>query len=89
MRTLVTDFDTAMPEVLSMHDAHARILNYRQTEKMENSKYIKNLLVLIKVHEQYCGPYRVHKVEEKKIERRLSAEVDAFGEPLDDNTIQI
>jgi sulfur relay (sulfurtransferase) DsrF/TusC family protein len=65
VRALVTDFDTTMPEVLSVSEALTKILNNQQPERMDNSDYVKTLLALIKVYEQYCEPYGVHHMEEK------------------------
>lgn len=84
VRALVTDFDTTMPEILAVSEALEKILNYRQGEKMENSEYVKNLMALVKVYEQYCGPYGVHQCEEKRIDERIAAELDEDGNPLDE-----
>lgn len=83
VRALVTDFDSAMPEILSVSEALEKILCYRQSEKMENSDYVRNLLALVKVYEQYCGPYGVHSREEKRIDEYLNSVRDENGAALD------
>jgi hypothetical protein len=88
VRMMVTDFNTMTPEFLSVTEALAKILNYQQTDKMENSEYVKNLLALIKVYEQYCGPYGLHHMEDKHIDRKIASEVDAFGVPLSEDAKQ-
>lgn len=84
IRVLVTDFDNSMPEILSVSDALEKIVSYRQTENMENADYVKNLMALIKVYEQYCGPYGVHYMEIKRIEEHVSTAVDGNGNLFDD-----
>jgi len=83
VRALVTDFDSAMPEILSVSEALEKIINFRQSEKLENAEYVKSLLALVKVYEQYCGPYGVHLKEEKRIDDHLATAVDEDGDPLD------
>jgi Zinc knuckle. len=51
---------------------------------MDNADYVKNLMALIKVYEQYCGPYGVHLVEVKRIEDKLATAVDEAGDALSD-----
>jgi hypothetical protein len=85
VRALVTDFDSTMPEVLSKGEALERILTYQQTENMENADYVKNLTVLIKVYEQYCGAYGVHMSEINKIDSQIQEAVDDAGNPFSTN----
>jgi AAA ATPase containing von Willebrand factor type A (vWA) domain len=84
VRALVTDFDSNKPEIQSVRRALERILTYRQGERVDNADYVKNLMALIKVYEQYCGPYGVHLVEIKRIEDKLETAVDEAGDPLSD-----
>ena len=85
VRALGTEFDGAMLEILSIGDALERILTYRQSESMENADYVKNLTVLIKVYEQYCGAYGVHMTELAKINNQICEAVDEGGNPLKAN----
>lgn len=82
IRDLITNFDDAMPKVLSTCDALERIMTFRQNEKLENADYVKNLLALIKVFEQYCGPYGVYPKQLTEIERQAQSAVDENGDPL-------
>eukprot|EP00557_Chaetoceros_sp_GSL56_P009876 CAMPEP_0176482364 /NCGR_PEP_ID=MMETSP0200_2-20121128/3334_1 /TAXON_ID=947934 /ORGANISM="Chaetoceros sp., Strain GSL56" /LENGTH=389 /DNA_ID=CAMNT_0017878671 /DNA_START=187 /DNA_END=1356 /DNA_ORIENTATION=+ len=85
VRSLVTDFDSAMPEILSVSEALERIITYRQPEKMDNAEYVRVLLSLIKVYGQYCGAYGVHLKAEKCINDDIAALVDEDGDPLTDD----
>jgi AAA ATPase containing von Willebrand factor type A (vWA) domain len=82
IRELVTSFDSAMPETLSISKALENILTYQQTPRMENAVYVKNLLALIKVYEQYCGPYGVHHTATTKIDEEVTVAVNNQGNPL-------
>mmetsp|Transcript_13917 Transcript_13917/g.26209 ORF Transcript_13917/g.26209 Transcript_13917/m.26209 type:complete len:364 (-) Transcript_13917:260-1351(-) len=84
-RALVTEFDSTTPEFLSVADAFEKIITYRQLESMDNADYVKNLMTLIKVYEQYCGPYGVHYMEIKKINDEVRAAVDDMGNPFSDD----
>jgi hypothetical protein len=70
VRALVTNFDSNKPEIQSVRRTLERILTYRQGERVDNADYVKNLMALIKVYEQYCGPYGIHLVEIRRIERQ-------------------
>jgi hypothetical protein len=85
VRALVTDFDSAIPEILSIGEALEKILTYRQTETMENADYVKNLAVLIRVNEQYCGAYSVHMGELKRIDTQIQDAVNEAGNPFSAN----
>lgn len=85
VRALVTNFDSAMPEILSVSEALERIITYRQHEKMDNAEYVRVLLSLIKVYEQYCGAYGVHLKAEKSIDDDLAVLVDEDGDPIPDD----
>ena len=85
VRALVTDFDSAIPEILSIGEALEKILTYRQTETMENADYVKNLTVLIRVYEQYCGAYGVHMGELKRIDTQIQDAVNEAGNPFSAN----
>jgi Zinc knuckle. len=82
IRELVTSFDSAMPETLSISKALESILTYQQTPRMENAVYVKNLLALIKVYEQYCGPYGVHHTATTAIDEEVAVAVNDQGGPL-------
>jgi hypothetical protein len=58
VREIVSSFDHTVPKPLSKLEslAKTKILNFEQGEKMENADYVKGLIALIKVHEQYDGP---------------------------------
>mmetsp|Transcript_14525 Transcript_14525/g.27333 ORF Transcript_14525/g.27333 Transcript_14525/m.27333 type:complete len:382 (-) Transcript_14525:219-1364(-) len=85
IRALVTEFDNAAPEFLSVSEALEKIVTFRQHENMDNADYVKDLLALIKVYEQYCGPYGVHVVEFKRIITQVAEAVDEQGNPFDDD----
>lgn len=84
VRALVTNFDSNKPEVQSVRRTLERILTYRQGDRVDNAEYVKNLMSLIKVYEQYCGPYGVHIVEINRIETVLSQARDEAGDALTD-----
>jgi hypothetical protein len=63
-----------MPETLSVSKALESILIYQQTPK--------NLLALIKVYEQFCGPYGVHHTATTKIDEEVALAVNDQGGPL-------
>lgn len=85
VRTLVTDFDHAVPPVFSTAEALSKILNYQQPEKMENADYLKCLLALVKVFEQHCGVYGVYSKELKEIANKVASAIDDNGQPLTDD----
>jgi len=89
IRELVTEFDSATPEILSVGDALEKIVSYRQTETMDNADYVKNLLALIKVYEQYCGPYGFHIMELKRINEQIAEAVDRDGNPYNDEVQEV
>lgn len=82
VRALVTSFDSNKPEIQSVRRTLERILTFRQTERMDNADYVRSLMSLIKVYEQYCGPYGVHLVEVNRIDEDLATAVDEAGDPL-------
>jgi len=79
VRSLVTDFDNAAPKVLSTLETMSKILTYQQTERMENADYVKSLLALVKVYEQYCGAFGVSIKQAKEINGRVEAATDEKG----------
>eukprot|EP00557_Chaetoceros_sp_GSL56_P003666 CAMPEP_0176493026 /NCGR_PEP_ID=MMETSP0200_2-20121128/9337_1 /TAXON_ID=947934 /ORGANISM="Chaetoceros sp., Strain GSL56" /LENGTH=381 /DNA_ID=CAMNT_0017890677 /DNA_START=1878 /DNA_END=3023 /DNA_ORIENTATION=- len=85
IRALVTDFDNTAPEFLSVSEALEKIVTFRQHENMDNADYVKDLMALIKVYEQYCGPYGVHVIEFKRIISQVAEAVDEQGNPFDDD----
>ena len=84
IRTLITEFDHSVPPVMSAADAMSKILNYEQTDKMENADYLKGLLALVKVFEQHCGVYGVYSKELIEIYSETEAARDENGAPFSD-----
>mmetsp|Transcript_14501 Transcript_14501/g.27283 ORF Transcript_14501/g.27283 Transcript_14501/m.27283 type:complete len:394 (+) Transcript_14501:52-1233(+) len=82
IRALVTEFDNTAPEFLSVSEALEKIVTFRQHENMDNADYVKDLMALIKVYEQYCGPYGVHIIEFKRIITQVAEAVDEQGNPF-------
>lgn len=82
VREQVTNFDSSMPRVLSTRDSMERILTYRQGEKMDNAEYVKNLVALIKVFEQYSGTYGLYPKDLMEIDRQVEAATNENGGAL-------
>jgi hypothetical protein len=82
VREQVTNFDSSMPRVLSTRDSMERILTYRQGEKMDNAEYVKNLVALIKVFEQYSGTYGLYPKDLVEIDRQVEAATNENGGAL-------
>lgn len=89
IRELVTDFNCHCPQVVSEAEALDKITSFRQSEKMENADYLKSLLTLVKVYEQYCGPYGLHSEASRRIEESLIGRVDEQGHALNDDAKSI
>lgn len=82
IREIVSSFDRTIPQALSKLECMAKILNFQQTEKMENADYVKGLIALVKVHEQYDGPFGVSTKHMREMDDRVDNLTDDQGNPL-------
>ena len=77
-------FDDTKPLALAMDDVMVAIMCFYQPEHMDNVDYFKTLTALIKVYEQYAGPfgYQIEKVVDK-----AAAEAKEQGHPLSSDKV--
>jgi hypothetical protein len=82
VREIVSSFDHTVPKPLSKLESLAKILNFHQGEKLENADYVKGLIALIKVHEQYDGPFGFSTKDMTEMTERIGRLTDEDGNPL-------